>query len=79
MYGTLVQELGTWDERNGLQLSQSKHRWNRRRDLMKAHIVNTLAVTVSKYSTILYDKDGNVVGSRGSIPDRQGSIRTWHP
>ena len=46
---------------------------------MKAHIVNTLAVTVSKYSKILYDKDGNVVGSRGSIPDRQGSIRTWHP
>ena len=37
---------------------------------MRAHIVNTLAVTVSKYSKILYDKDGNVVGSRGSIPDR---------
>ena len=55
---------------NGLQLSQSKHRWNRRRNLMRAHIVNTLAVTVSKYSKILYNQDGNVIGSRGSIPDR---------
>ena len=72
----MVEELGTWDKINGLQLFQSKYRWNRRRDLMRAHIVNTLAVTVSKYSTILYDGDGNVVGGRGSIPDRQGSIRT---
>ena len=65
----LREALGAWDK-NGLYLSKSKYRWDRRRDLMGARIINTLAVTVSKYSLIVYDDKGNVAGSRGSIPDR---------
>ena len=48
----------------------SKNRWDRRTDLQGAAVVNALFVTSRKLMALDTDADGNVVGSRGSIPDR---------
>ena len=39
----MQQKLGSWNKQSGMRLIKSILRWNRRRDLHGAEIVNTLA------------------------------------
>ena len=47
----------------------SVHRWNRRRDLQGAAIVNTLAY-YRNWAEPVYDGQGSLVGSQALMPDR---------
>ena len=66
----IKQSFGTWSKQNGLMLQLSKNRWDRRTDLQGAEVVNAIFITSRQLMKLDLDINGNVVGSRGSIPDR---------
>ena len=65
---TIIQDLGSWNIKSGLQLFHSKNIWNRRTNLNGAEIVETLVGFVN-YGEPQYD-NGTLIGSAGLHPDR---------
>ena len=62
----ITSELGTWDKASGINLKQKIHRWNHRKDLKGAEIVNNLG-NFGSYSRIVKDDKGKVIGSQGEL------------
>lgn len=66
-------EIGSWSETGGLELYASTNRWDRRNDMNGAVLINTLKY-YKNFAEPSYDTEGNVVGSRGSRPDRLHAV-----
>ena len=65
----ITKELGSWNKTKGLELYASTNRWDRRNDFEGAVVINTLKF-YKNFAEPVFDSQGNVVGSRGSRPDR---------
>ena len=65
----ITKDLGSWNETKGLELHASTNRWDRRNDFEGAVVINTLKF-YKNFAEPVYDSQGNVIGSRGSRPDR---------
>lgn len=66
----IIQDLGSWKIKSGLQLFHSKFIWNRRTDLNGAEVIETLIGFVN-YGEPQYDNgNGTFIGSAGLHPDR---------
>ena len=65
----ISQKLGSRSKHHGMRLIESIHRWNRRRDLQGAAVVNTLAY-YRNWAEPVYDGQGSLVGSQALMPDR---------
>ena len=61
----IIVKFGEWNKIQGITLTNSMYRWERRTDLMGATFINgAIALALKK------DKDGKIVGSEGYFQDK---------
>ena len=62
-------KLGIWDTDGGIRLKSSVNRWERRKDLRGALLVNCFMEN-GAWAKFTKDKDGNIIGSSGFMQDQ---------
>ena len=62
-------DIGKWNYENGFILTKSMNRWERRTDLQGTRFLNCFALNPPS-AEFIKDKNGNIIGSKGSFQDR---------
>ena len=68
-----IQKIATWSKLDGFENHANKNRWDRRTDLNGTEIINT-SDFYKNWAELIYDSDGNLIGSEGIVADRLNII-----